>query len=343
MIDGTLSRLEPGYETNIGLLYRLLQELGPNWYQTVGYDSGIQGKGFRKWLNVAAGIGINKSICAGYSTLCSKYRSGDKIMLFGYSRGAYAVRSLAGFIDRIGLLTLEHATERHIQRAFRYYQSRSISLAARKFSNAYCHGDIKIEFIGVWDTVAALGLPYPILTRLAPMATEFHDSSLGETVKNAYQALAADEDRVGYDPLVWKCKPGWAGNVEQAWFPGAHADIGGHIGDRPEMRPLSNIPFRWMLQKAEGCGMVLPEGWVDQFPVAADAPWHGSHSGSARFFINRTARRIGTGDGEFFHASIAKRQSALPDYVPYAKSTKSAKVTIRTEPPEEVREHQPQG
>ncbi len=108
IIDGTLSNISDGQETNAGLLYKLLREGGARMDQTVGYDPGIQWGGFRKWLNVAAGLTINQSIEAGYAALASRYEPGDRILLFGYSRGAYAVRSLAGFIGRIGLLRSRH-------------------------------------------------------------------------------------------------------------------------------------------------------------------------------------------------------------------------------------------
>jgi len=198
IIDGTLSRIEEGDETNAGILFKLLTENGPQASQTVGYDPGVQAEGFAKWIKVAAGTGINESILQGYATLCSRYRSGDSIMLFGYSRGAYAVRSLAGLIGRIGMLRAEEATQRRIYRAFRYYESVTPSKAAKDFCEAYCHARVEIELLGVWDTVKSLGLPYPILNRLAPMATEFHDHSLLNNTRNAYQALALDENRTSY-------------------------------------------------------------------------------------------------------------------------------------------------
>lgn len=318
IIDGTMSRLDDGDETNAGLLFKLLSDLGPRPDQTVGYHPGVQASGLRKWINVAAGTGINQSIMAGYAALCSRYEPGDKIMLAGFSRGAYAVRSLAGFISRIGLLRRHDATERRIARAFRYYEADRMTEAAKEFCLAYCHVDVPIEFLGVWDTVKALGLPYPILNRLAPMATEFHDHGLSPNTHNAFQALALDENRISYEPLPWQIDPGFAGHVEQMWFAGAHSDVGGHVGVRPAARTLANLPLVWMLERAVGCGMILPEGWRDEFPMNPVAPMLGPYKGTARFFIARRPREVGRCSSEEIHPSVYLRMSKRKRYAPRA-------------------------
>ena len=103
LCDGTLTLLTPGMESNLGLVMRLLNHLGERSDQTIHYDRGIQGSGWRRWVNAASGQGINISIRNGYGFLARNYRPGDRIYLLGYSRGAYAVRSLAGMIGTIGL------------------------------------------------------------------------------------------------------------------------------------------------------------------------------------------------------------------------------------------------
>ena len=319
IIDGTLSRFEEGRETNAGLLYKLLRDQGPLRDQTYGYDSGVQGMGLTKWLDVLMGQGINDSILNAYATLASRYRSGDRIMLFGYSRGAYAVRSLAGFIGRVGLLSHEHATESKTIQAFRHYEAEKLTLSGRKFANMFCHANVPIEMVGIWDTVRALGLPYPILARLAPMATAFHNDELGPTIRNGFHALAIDEDRVAYEPVVWKKAEGWMGRMEQAWFAGAHADIGGNIWAKPQARALSNIPFRWIIEHAQFCGLILPDGWRDKFPTDPAAPMLGNNNGNGRLFRTRMPRRIGAGFGEYIHASVNDRERLLPGYAPLAR------------------------
>ena len=317
--DGTLSTLSPGEETNAGLLYRLLAEIGPRSYQQFDYDPGVQGSGWARWLNAITGVGINLSICQGYGFLASRYRRGDRIYLFGFSRGAYAVRSLAGMIGSVGLLKREHATQRNIRRAFRLYErngNRNECGATSEFSARHCHGDVTIEMLGVWDTVKALGLPYPVLSRLAQMATGFHNHTLGHHILRGYHALAIDEDRTAFAPILWQRSEHWEGRLEQAWFPGVHGDVGGDIGRLAEARPLANIPLNWMLHRAARHGLILPEDWETRFPEDPAAPQIGNRSGIARLFLWRRPRATGDGDGEAIHLSIRDRMAALPGYQP---------------------------
>jgi uncharacterized protein (DUF2235 family) len=320
--DGTLSSLKPGLETNAGLLYRLLTETGRNPRQQFDYDPGVQGTGLRKWVNAVTGMGINLAICQGYSFLASRYRPGDRIYLFGYSRGAYAVRSLGGMIGSVGLLRQEKATERNIRKAFRLYELNGDSHrsnARADFVGQNCHDHVPVEMVGVWDTVRTLGLPYPVLSKLAQMATEFHDHALGDHIRHGYQALAIDEDRSAFAPILWQRSEHWQGRLEQSWFAGVHGDVGGNIGNHTAARPLANIPLNWMLRRAEQHGLVLPEGWETRFPEDAAAPQIGNRTGMARFFLFRRPRATGGGDGEAIHLSIRDRMAALPGYRPRGK------------------------
>ncbi len=319
IIDGTLSRLHEGHESNAGMLYKLLNEVGPSARQTVGYDAGIQGEGWYKWLNVAAGLTINLSIQAGYAALSSRYQPGDTIMIFGYSRGAYAARSLAGFIERIGLLRRRHATQRRVHRAFRYYENREPGPESDNFTRSYCHCGVPIAVLGVWDTVKALGLPYPLVSRLAPLATEFHNHHLGHNVMNAYQALASDETRTAYRPLPWKRQENWVGTLEQVWFPGAHADVGGQVGFYPRARPLANAPLLWMLGRAEAQGLLLPGGWRDRFTVDPGVPAYGCLRNLGKFFLSRRPRQAGVCDSECEHPTIPARMAVRRFYKPKAR------------------------
>ena len=307
IIDGTLSRLSEGEETNVGLVYKLLQEVPE---VKVGYNPGVQGQGLMKWMSVLTGSGINGSIRQGYEALARGYKSGDKIFLFGFSRGAYAVRSIAGMIDKVGLLKPENVNGKHIRKAFRIYENSDAENRAKGFRRTFCHKTIEIEMIGVWDTVKSLGLPFPVLSYISPMATEFHNHRLSPIIKNAFQALAADENRRAFAPIPWACQPHWPGRLEQAWFAGAHSDVGGFVYEMPEARPLSNISLHWMLTRAAMCGLPLPEGWQARFPTDAMAPFQGPYAGSSKFFLFRRPRELGPAQIDYLHESLIERMES---------------------------------
>lgn len=313
--DGTLSSLRRGDETNAGRLFRLLEEMGQRPSQLFDYDRGVQGRGWRKWLNAASGFGINLSILRGYAFLSTRWHPGDEIYLFGFSRGAYSARSLAGMIGRLGLIKPGHRGERRIREAFRVYHDDG-AIESAEFTKEHCTTDVPIKMIGVWDTVRALGLPLPILSYIAPMATDFHDHALDRHIEHGYHALAIDEDRRAFEPILWEKSPDWEGRLEQAWFPGAHADVGGDLRHLDTARPLSNIPLNWMLRRAESHGLELPKGWTDRFPEDCTAPMQGCRRGIARAFLLRRLRRVGSADGTVLHRSIAERERRDGSYVP---------------------------
>ncbi len=318
IIDGTLSRLNEGEETNAGMLFKLVREMKPRIDLTIHYDRGIQGSKFRDWVQLAAGIGINETIIDAYDHLARRYMPGDSIYLFGYSRGAYAVRSLAGMIGKIGLVNSQHRTKNRVRRAFRHYEAGVFNSSVSAFSRAYCHRGVNVEMVGVWDTVKALGLPFPLISRFAPMATDYHEHHLGPTIKNAFQALSLDETRRAYRPIHWECNADWEGNMEQRWFAGAHADVGGHLDGENQSRPLSNIPFIWMLEKADNCELPLPKNWQDRFPTDAGADAVGSYSGINKMFLVRARRQVRLDQHNQLHDSVAARQVAIPTYQPKA-------------------------
>ena len=137
ILDGTMSSLKPGYETNAGITYNLLHaQRGANL--SLYYEAGLQWRDWRSGLDVLMGNGINRQIKRAYGTLAGRYRPGDRIFLIGYSRGAFAVRSLAGVIDRVGLLTPKHATVRGVRQAYRLYRGNQSS--PRTVPLCYAHG-----------------------------------------------------------------------------------------------------------------------------------------------------------------------------------------------------------
>lgn len=311
ILDGTMSTLEPGRETHAGLTYRMCREMGGN--VSVFYEGGVQWDSWKSTLDVMMGRGINRQIRRAYGYLASRYKPGDRIYLIGYSRGAYGVRSLAGVIDMIGLLRPEHATERNIKQAYRHYENNPRGKAAQDFRRLYCHDGVEIEMIGVWDSVKALGLRLPLLWRLAEERHAFHHHHLGQATRNGYHALALDETREVFTPVLWQDTADFKGRVEQVWFRGTHGDVGGQLSGFEPARPLANISLVWMLDKAELHGLPLPEGWRSRFPTDPHAPSVGTWRGWGKIFLLRRHRLVGQDPSERLHVSVSPNE--LPKWV----------------------------
>ena len=305
ILDGTMSSLEPGRETNAGLTFKLLKEVSRTANLTVHYEAGIQWRDWRSTMDVITGKGINRQIQRAYGVVASRYRPGDKIVLVGYSRGAYAVRSLAGVIDLVGLVKHNCATERAIRQAYRHYRIGARSPTVQVFRDLYCHADTQVEAVAVWDTVKALGLRLPIVWRWAQATHDFHNHMLGPHIRNGFHALALDERREAYAPVMWRCPQGWQGHMEQVWFRGTHGDVGGQVWEYPPARPLANIPLVWMLDRLVACGVPLPDGWQDRFPQDVTAPSIGSWHGWAKIFLSRRKRIVGRDRSERLHETVS--------------------------------------
>ncbi len=308
IIDGTMSSLEPECIGNPGITYRLLQEVGSA--VSLFYHPGLQWSHWRRAGDVIAGRGINRQIRIAYSWLASRYRPGDRVFLFGYSRGAYAVRSLAGIIDSVGLLRTECATERNVRDAYRHYRQDYSAASTVAFRRAHCHEAVPIEMIGVWDTVKSLGINVPWLWRLSVPKHAFHNHQLGHSVRKGVHAIARHETRVAYSPVLWESDPAYPGTLVQMWFPGVHGDVGGQLSGFEEARPLSNISLVWLLSEAEKSGLPLPDGWRDRFEQDATAPSLGTFRGMARWLISRRPRRAGRDPSERVHPSIAEARAS---------------------------------
>ncbi|MBD3765476.1 MAG: DUF2235 domain-containing protein [Rhodobacterales bacterium] len=319
-----MSSLRPGRETHAGQIFRLLREGASRRHLSLYYEPGLQWTSWAKTRDVLQGRGLHRQIRRAYGFLASRWRPGDRVFLFGYSRGAFAVRSLAGLIDRMGLLRHDAATERAVRLAWRHYERDPGAPAARAFAARNCHAGVQIEMVGVWETVSALGVRLPLVWRLTERQFRFHDARLGAHIRHGFHALALDETRLAFAPLLWECPPDWQGNVEQVWFRGAHGDVGGQLAGFEAARPLANIPLVWMLDRAEAVGLPLPAGWRDRFPCDAAAPMVGCNRGWGRFFLLRRRRRVGRDRSERLHptavaaprrwpwALVARRKPAPP-------------------------------
>ncbi|NOZ08135.1 MAG: DUF2235 domain-containing protein [FCB group bacterium] len=221
--------------------------------QVVFYDWGV-GSYYGSVKGGALGEGINKNIMDSYRFIVQNYDIGDDLYFFGFSRGAYTVRSLSGFIYNCGILKRSEA--RRIQQAFDLYKDRKIhpkDETSVNFRRKYSIGEtLRIRFVGVWDTVGALGIPVRMLGFLNEKHL-FHDTKIGPNVDIARHALAIDEMRSDFKPTIWKQRTGL--DLQQVWFAGVHSDVGGGYKPDRSRRLLSDIPLQWMIGEAEKSGL----------------------------------------------------------------------------------------
>jgi uncharacterized protein (DUF2235 family) len=274
--DGTWNapeKLDPQEcpSTNVLKLARAILPTDKNGLtQAIEYVRGIgTGNVIDKLIGGVSGKGISSNILQAYQFISNNFRRGDLIFLFGFSRGAYTARSLSGFINYFGILKKEY--QHMLPNFYNLYQRTSkteLLAAANQYRDKIDrdHEDperrcIPIHFLGVWDTVGALGAPIGRLGRMMiNHPVDFHDTALASNVTHAYHALAIHEYREHFLPTLWTTKEPHQ-TVEQVWFPGAHSDIGGGLAESG----LSNIPLRWMAMKAESQGLEVNNFYLNQF------------------------------------------------------------------------------
>jgi uncharacterized protein (DUF2235 family) len=242
--------------------------------QLVHYEPGVGTSRDERLIGGAFGYGLSRNIINGYRFLAQRYEPGDKVYLFGFSRGAYTARSLAGLIHNCGILRQDCVDQ--VDTAFAFYRDRTNqthpkTIASHIFREDYSHPDSKVFFIGVWDTVGALGIPeeIPGWEELSKVFTGweqmwgFHDTQLSREVSFAYHALGIDEERPPYKPTLWTQADETDQTLEQVWFAGVHSEVGGGTSDCS----LSDIPFLWMVDKARAQGVEFKSGQPDNgFP-----------------------------------------------------------------------------
>jgi hypothetical protein len=195
------------------------------------------------------GVGLSANVLEAYRFLSLNYRPGDNIYAFGFSRGAFTARSLCGFLSASGLLRAEHCDEPTQAAAWQYYRTKPKMRypADREALRAKCHNDVRVRFLGVFDTVGTLGIPRQSLNGIGRRAFEFHDTEVSSIVDHSCHALAIDEHRAEFEAAVWNAPRHRSyRTVEQVWFPGAHANVGGGYQDRG----LSDLSLDWMLKRA---------------------------------------------------------------------------------------------
>lgn len=284
-------------------------------------DPGFLRRTVMKLGGGAFGWGLNDHIKTAYTNLCRDYRPGAEIYVFGFSRGAYTARSLVGMIRKCGIIP--DPTPEAVDAAFDLYRKRGlanhpdalhIQHARRKMSphaatsqadmewrmthpwdgDPEAHHVVRINYLGVWDTVGALGVPAPLLGPVAHLWNQrfqFHDTALTSMVRAARHAVALDERRVFFVPALWsnleasRDHPGLNKGdrsetrpYQQVWFIGTHSIVG---GSEPKARALTGETLEWIAKGATAAGLEIDmDKLLDHLPdplanseVLVRPPW----------------------------------------------------------------------
>lgn len=331
--DGTWNSSNQAIPTNVTKLKKALLKIDSKGIeQKIFYDPGIgvDENFFKKYVGGATGWGISENIRDCYQFLMDNYAPGDEIYCFGFSRGAYTVRSLIGFVTSFGLLSEQD------RELFNYHFEMLYDLYRTKLQKRPLHKHYeKVEelkartvkprckFVGVWDTVGALGAPTPLMGWISrKLWVGFHDTELRNT-DYAYHALAIDERREPFRPSVWTAVQDDCQEMKQVWFAGSHTNVGGgfrHPG-------LADIAFLWMVKMARLRGLEFDQHYLDD-PRHTNPDYHDhiEDSYSAPYWVfGPYLRPIGQlhedveedrpGVNEMMHASVVKRsEDDLPTY-----------------------------
>jgi uncharacterized protein (DUF2235 family) len=290
--DGTWQDLFQGYPTNVVKTAQAIAPIAKDGRdQIVYYEEGVGTRQMNSkislvdWLTKLGGgglgLGIDNKIQAAYRFLCLNYNEGDEIYLFGFSRGAYTVRCLAGLIYNSGLPRCRFV--RKIPEAYEIYRDRGRQTAPKgpaavSFRNTY--GDrVPIKALCCWDTVASMGLPDLLpgvkLDAEFNKRYAFHDTKINHTIEHAFHAVALDENRKVFDYTPMDSDV--PGQLSQVWFPGGHGSVGGGM---EEERGLSDGALQWMFDNVKALHLELDENNVE----------YGKEDGVMKFGVRPTPK-----------------------------------------------------
>lgn len=320
LCDGTGNKIGDVERTNI---VDMLQDLEVSDDQIVYYDMGVGTQAladywiFRKIglskalgelgkiLRKATGAGVRTNVRQAYRFLMDNYADGDRVFLFGFSRGAYTARLIAGLLMKVGLLRpgnfqlVEEATNLYFNKA-----PKDEVEAFRKVATRACD----IHFVGVFDTVASMALLWKV--------DFFSDHFLHPKVRRGVHAVSIDERRSKFPPNLWDIPDDQLGKrVEQVWFAGVHSDVGGWYEDRS----LSAIALLWMLKHARKNGLIASDAFLDMISSRADSEGrqHKSYTWKWWFLPWFLPVRRPIPDGARVHDSVRiRRASSKVDYDP---------------------------
>lgn len=307
--------------TNVVRLYNALAPVDAQGaVQDRYYHPGVgtSGKWWDKAVGGSTGAGLDQNIMSAYQKLCFSYRPDADIYLFGFSRGAYTVRSLCGFIACCGLLKIDRLPPAEVWQRIEQLLGQGYRRKTEtreqwdalgwEFHNP-AGQDIAIHFVGVWDTVGALGIPddMALLSLLDDRSHyTFHDTSLHPSVKHARHALAMDERRASFQPTLWTDVPEGS-DMQQIWFPGVHSDVGGGYHECG----LADGALQWMIDQASAHGLAFNKATRQIQPNYHDM-LHDSCQGVFGLLPTQPRSIAHLLDKIDFHDSALKRQDDPP-------------------------------
>jgi uncharacterized protein (DUF2235 family) len=323
--EGPKSR---GRLTNVLRFLRAIKPTAAGGTPQVVYDR--RGVGTDGWLycfiDGTIGRGLSRNVREAYRIIGNNYdwdghgnaADRDRIYLFGFTRGAHTVRSLAGLIGTIGLMRKTKLGD--LMDGYAYYRIDPCLPELRAVhpfhTRAVNNPHPVIDCVGVWDTVGALGVPGGVFNVLNRRFS-FHNTEIGHAVRHAYQALAIDEHRKSFAPAVWQKPAGWSGEIEQTWFVGAHCNVGGGYPDHG----LSDMALGWMAERAVRCGLDLDRAYLVRIRFPTEhrplprAAMGDEYKGLYRWLGRRHFRKVSV-EGTTLHLSVWRRCRDLPDYRP---------------------------
>ena len=347
--DGTGQRGGAGYETNVWRLFQTLKE--DDKRQLVCYDDGVGSQRFNisKVLGGATGMGLATNVRELYTFLARHWSPGDRVYMFGFSRGAFTVRLLADMVARCGLLDLgkvesEQGLYRLAKAAYCACQSSYYKPAiARRFKDRFSRNlDVPIHFLGVWDTVGAIGIPFTEVRYAVHnlMDYGFRGDTLNPSVARACQALSIDDCRKTFHPLLWDERLGRdRERIRQVWFAGVHSNVGGGY----PKRQMALVALAWMIEQVRAWDaerVAAPGDRLSFHPseierIERERNVHGHLYDSRQIFRYQPRdlqrmRRDYTNEGVKLHRSVFARIKQVTDlYSPHNLSVHSDSPLLR--------------
>lgn len=285
--------------------------------QVVVYCDGVgTGRGMDKFTGGAFGKGIEDNVRDLYRAVVYNYVAGDQLFFFGFSRGAFTVRTLAGFMNFAGLV--EKDDDYFVPDLYACYEQRQgpgtamWEAANRRIKNTRpCP---PIEMIGVWDTVGALGAPGFLGQLFNKSKYQYHDVGLNPAIRHAYHALAIDERRKPFAPNLWQKPEEWQGVLEQVWFAGVHSNVGG--GYSPD--GLANEALQWMVAKANSLGLAMDPDYLKFFEAHYDSILADSMTAAYKALgaIDRPIGIVRRGEESIHESAIRRAKEKFDGYDP---------------------------